>query len=52
MLIIGFLLRRAALVLTTVNVNVIDKFPFASDTNATDVGDLTVSRDFPAGQQY
>ena len=24
-------------------VNIIDKFPFASDTNATDVGDLTVA---------
>jgi len=30
--------------------NVIDKFPFASDTNATDVGDLTVSRRISAGQ--
>ena len=26
------------------NSNVIDKFPFASDGNATDVGDLTVAR--------
>ena len=24
--------------------NIIDKFPFAADANATDVGDLTVSR--------
>ena len=31
--------------------NVIDKFPFASDGNATDVGDLTVARANPAGQQ-
>jgi len=30
--------------------NVIDKFPFSSDANAADVGDLTVSRQFPAGQ--
>ena len=30
--------------------NVIDKFPFASDGNATDVGDLTVARDRVAGQ--
>jgi hypothetical protein len=31
-------------------VNTIDKFPFASDTNATDVGDLTQARRGPAGQ--
>ena len=31
-------------------VNIIDKFPFASDGNATDVGDLTVPRSGPAGQ--
>jgi hypothetical protein len=30
--------------------NVIDKFPFASNANATDVGDLTVARQRPAGQ--
>ena len=30
--------------------NVIDKFPFASDGNATDVGDLTVALVEPAGQ--
>ena len=30
----------------------IDKFPFASDANATDVGDLTVARQNPAGQQH
>ena len=30
--------------------NVIDKFPFASDTNATDVGNLTVARRHAAGQ--
>lgn len=30
--------------------NVIQKFSFAIDTNATDVGDLTVSRNIPAGQ--
>lgn len=30
--------------------NVIDKFPFAADANATDVGDLTVARQWPAGQ--
>ena len=32
--------------------NVIDKFPFANDTNVTDVGDLTFARGAPAGQQY
>lgn len=31
------------------NTNVIDKFPFASDTDATDVGDLTQSRERTAG---
>jgi hypothetical protein len=30
--------------------NVIDKFPFATDTNATDVGDLTQSRNGAAAQ--
>ena len=29
----------------------ITKFPFSSDANATDVGDLTVARFAPAGQQ-
>ena len=33
-----------------VEVNIIDKFPFASDGNATDVGDLTVARKEVAGQ--
>jgi len=28
----------------------IDKFPFAVDTNATDVGDLTIGRQGPSGQ--
>ena len=32
--------------------NVIDKFPFSSDGNAADVGDLTVARGYSAGQQY
>lgn len=32
------------------NTNTIDKFPFATDTNATDVGDLTASRYSGAGQ--
>ena len=32
-------------------VNTIDKFPFASDANATDVGDLTFARMSAAGQQ-
>ena len=31
-------------------VNTIDKFPFASDANATDVGDISISRQNPAGQ--
>ena len=30
-------------------VNIIDKFPFASDTNSTDVGDLTVGRGYTFG---
>jgi len=30
--------------------NIIDKFPFATDSNATDVGDLTVARSNVAGQ--
>ena len=29
--------------------NIIDKFPFSSDANATDVGDLTQARGFIAG---
>ena len=32
--------------------NLIDKFPFASDASATDVGDLSVVRYLNAGQQY
>jgi hypothetical protein len=32
------------------SVNIIDKFPFASDTNATDIGDLTQARNGIAGQ--
>ena len=35
---------------TPTTVNVIDKFPFTSDANATDVGDLTVARDRTSGQ--
>ena len=34
----------------TPGTNVIDKFPFSSDTNASDVGDLTVGRPEAAGQ--
>ena len=33
-----------------VNGTIIDKFPFATDTNATDVGDLTQNRRHSAGQ--
>ena len=29
--------------------NVIDKFPFAADTNATDIGDLTQARGLGSG---
>ena len=32
------------------SLNTIDKFPFATDGNATDVGDLTVARFFGTGQ--
>jgi len=35
---------------TPANTNIIDKFPFAADGNATDVGDLTTARDRAAGQ--
>ena len=31
--------------------NTIDKFPFAADANATDVGDLTQAKSNMAGQQ-
>jgi len=34
----------------TTDVNTIDKFPFSSDTNAADVGDLTQARRFASGQ--
>ena len=33
-----------------IRVNTIDKFPFSSDANATDVGDLTQARNGPSGQ--
>ena len=33
------------------DLNVIDKFPFATDANATDVGDLTLARRYLAGHQ-
>ena len=36
---------------TTTAVNTIQKFPFASDGNASDVGDLTEARFSLAGQQ-
>jgi hypothetical protein len=32
------------------NLNTIDKFPFATDTNATDVGDITAQQRGPTGQ--
>lgn len=35
---------------SVVSTNVIDKFPFATDTNASDVGDLVLARWSPAGQ--
>jgi hypothetical protein len=35
---------------TPTKVNTIDKFPFATDTNATDVGDLSQTRSQTAGQ--
>ena len=38
------------ILLVVMNSNVIDKFPFSTDGNATDVGDLTVSRYGAAGQ--
>jgi hypothetical protein len=33
------------------SVNIIDKFPFATNANATDVGDLTAYMTNVAGQQ-
>lgn len=36
---------------TLVRVDTVDKFPFATDTNATNVGDLTQARYLVAGQQ-
>ena len=36
----------------TPTTNVIDKFSFTSDGNATDVGDVTVGRAIAAGSQY
>jgi hypothetical protein len=30
--------------------NTIEKFPFATDTNATDIGDLTQARSYLSGQ--
>lgn len=35
-----------------VTLNIIEKFPFATDANATDVGDLTQPRYQSTGQQY
>jgi hypothetical protein len=37
---------------TPPNTDTIDKFPFSSDTNASDVGNLSAVRQYPAGQQY
>ena len=37
---------------TGANSNIIDKFSFSSDEDATDVGDLTVARNSNGGQQY
>ena len=34
------------------SINTIDKFPFASDNNASDIGDLTQATRINAGQQY
>jgi len=34
----------------SIDVNIIQKFPFASDSNATDVGDLTIDRSGSCGQ--
>ena len=41
---------RAAQPGSAVMLNVIQKFPFASDGNSTDVGDITIGRYGPAGQ--
>ena len=35
---------------TTGRIDIIDKFPFASDDDATDVGDLTVGKNANGGQ--
>ena len=34
------------------DVNTIDTFPFATDSNATDVGDLTSGRRYTCGASY
>ena len=36
----------------TGNNNTIEKFPFATDSNATDVGDLSVGFEHGSGTQY
>lgn len=38
--------------LTPSHTNIIDKFPFSTNANATDVGDLTQSKAAATGQQY
>jgi hypothetical protein len=46
----GGLIINPAVTPAVVNINIIQKFPFASNSNATDVGDLTVARQFGSGQ--
>ena len=43
-------IRRGAITPFPTVINTIDKFPFASDSNASDVGDLTQGRYGSAGQ--
>ena len=46
----GYGYNSGGFIPTPTDTNVIDKFPFASDANATDVGDLTEERDGISGQ--
>ena len=46
----GYRVPQASPVINNFTVNVIDKFPFATDANATDVGDMTLLFAFSASQ--
>lgn len=48
----GYTTGGVSPVLTPSNANIVDKFSFVSGGNATDVGDVTISRFRSSGQQY